>query len=138
MPITDAFRVFKKGSYFLIFLITAIIIAWLYIGPLTNQEVYDTVGWIFVILFPILVGLIVSNQVYNLREAKTCPTSATAGGFIGGIVGIVTVGCPLCPLVLLGWLGLGAGATGGILGGPWIKLGSLVVLILALYWSTKR
>ena len=138
MVLSNAFRVFKKGNYFLLFLIVALVVGWLYIGPLTNTEVYDIVAWIFAILFPILVGLIVSNQVYNLKEVKTCPASATTGGVIGGIAGIVTVGCPVCPLVLLGWLGLGAGATGGILGGPWIKIASLVVLIIALNWATKK
>ncbi|MBI4155581.1 hypothetical protein HY498_05890 [Candidatus Woesearchaeota archaeon] len=127
----------SKLKYLLIFLVVAILVGWLYIGPLTNQEVYDAVGWIFAILFPILVGLIVSLQVYNLSERKTCPTSATSSGILGGIAGIITVGCPACPLILLSWVGLGAGATGGILGGPWIKLVSLVILFLAVYWASK-
>lgn len=131
-------RVLTRINYFLIFLVVTIVMAWLYIGPLTNTEVYDTLAWIFAVAFPILVGLIVSNQIYNLKESKTCPASSTAGGIIGGITGIITVGCPLCPLILLGWLGLGTGVAGGILGGPWIKIASLVILALALYWSTKK
>ena len=126
-----------KPKYFLIFLLVAVFISWLYIGPLTDQHMYTALGWIFAILFPILVGLIVSLQVYNLSERKTCPSSATSSGIIGGIAGIITVGCPACPLILLSWIGLGAGATGGILGGPWIKLGSLIVMILAVYWASK-
>ncbi len=138
MAIGTAFRIFKKVNYALIFFVVAILIAWLYMGPLTIQDNYDAIAWIFAIVFPVIVGLIVANQVYNIREVKTCPTSATSGGILGSVVGIITVGCPACPLVLLGWLGLGAGATGGVLGGPWIKLASLLVLVLALYWATKR
>ena len=134
----NVFQFAKKPGYIALFVLVMGAVAWLYMGPLTIQDNYDAIAWIFAIAFPILVGLIVASQVYNIREVKTCPTSATSGGILGSVAGIITVGCPACPLVLLGWLGLGAGATGGVLGGPWIKLASLFVLVLALYWATKR
>ncbi len=137
MTINNILERISKPKYLLIFIITTVLMGWLYIGPLTDQNMYNAVGWIFAILFPILVGLIVSLQVYNLSERKTCPTSATSSGIIGGVAGIITVGCPACPLILLSWIGLGAGATGGILGGPWIKLASLIVMGLAVYWASK-
>ena len=137
MSINNIIVRLSKPKYFLIFLLVAVFIGWLYIGPLTNQDNYNAVGWIFAILFPILVGLVVSLQVYNITERKTCPSPATSSGIIGGIAGIITVGCPACPLILLSWVGLGAGATGGILGGPWVKIVSLVVMILSVYWASK-
>lgn len=117
--------------------VVAVIVGWLYMGPLTIQDNYDAFAWIFAILFPIMVGFIVAMQMYNKAEQKTCPGTASTGGILGGIAGIITVGCPACPLILFSWLGLAAGATGGVLGGPWVKLASLVVLGVAAYWAAK-
>lgn len=94
----NIFQFAKKPGYTILFVVIAIAAAWLYIGPLTNQQEYHTLEWVFAILFPLLLGLIVANQVYNLREVKTCPTSATSGGVIGGIAGLTTVACPACLL----------------------------------------
>lgn len=124
-------------KYLLLWVAVAVVVGGLYIGPLTNQDNYNTFGWLFAVLFPVLVGFVIAMQVYNAKERKSCPATASAGGVLGGLVGLVTVACPLCPLVLLGWLGLAAGATGGLLGGPWVKLASLVVLGLSAYWAAK-
>ena len=105
MSLHNILKNLREPKYFLIFLITTVLIGWLYIGPLTNQDAYDAIGWMFAILFPIFVGLIVSLQIYNISERKTCPTSATSGGILGVVVGIITVGCPACPLILLSWFG---------------------------------
>ncbi len=137
MSLHNILKTLREPKYFLVFLITTVLIGWLYIWPLTNQEMYDAIGWMFAILFPIFVGLIVSLQIYNISERKTCPTSATSGGILGGVTGIITVGCPACPLILLSWLGLGVGSTGGFLGGAWLKLVSLVVLLISVYWASK-
>jgi hypothetical protein len=137
MSLENIKKMFSKGKYFGVFVVVAVFVGWLYMGPLTIQDNYNAFGWLFALLFPALVGFIAAMQLYNLSERKTCPAIANAGGFLGGIVGMVTVACPLCPLLLLGWLGLATGATGGILGGPWVKLASLVVLGLSAYWAAK-
>jgi hypothetical protein len=128
----------SKPKYLLIWALTAVFLMWLYIGPLTAQGEYHIFGWFFAVTFPILAGGILAGQWYNFSERKTCPVSATSGGILGGIIGIVTVACPLCVPVLLAWLGLAAAIPGAILGGPWLKAISLVLLVLALYWATSK
>lgn len=130
-------KLFEKPKYLGIWGVVTVFVGWLYIGPLTVQDNYNAFAWIFALVFPLLVGFIVAMQVYNKTERKTCPATASTGGILGGVVGIITVGCAACPLILFSWLGLAAGASGGILGGPWIKLISLVVLGVSAYWAAK-
>lgn len=130
-------KILITPKYLLIGIVVAVLVGWLYMGPLTIQDNYDAFAWTFALVFPVLVGFIVAAQVYNKTERKTCPGTASTGGVLGGIAGIITVGCPACPLILLSWLGLAAGATGGVLGGPWIKLISLIVLGVSAYWAAK-
>jgi len=33
--------IWKKRTYFLIWLVTTLVVGWVYIGPLTDQEAYD-------------------------------------------------------------------------------------------------
>ena len=138
MAFEQVVRIWKKPAYFLIWLITTLIVGWIYIGPLTNQEAYDVVGWIFAVAFPVLVGATAAVQVANYREQKGCPVNATAGGGSGSLLGIVTVGCATCPAILLGWIGLGAAIPGALLASPWLKLTSLGLLVLALSWASRR
>lgn len=137
MSMENILKLFEKPKYSGIWGVVTVFVGWLYIGPLTIQENYDLFAWVFAILFPLLVGFIVAMQIYNQMERKTCPASASTGGVLGGIAGIITVGCPLCPLILFSWFGLAAGATGGVLGGPWVKLISLIVLGISAYWTAK-
>jgi hypothetical protein len=130
--------IWTKGTYFLIWLVTALAVGWIYIGPLTDQDAYDAMGWIFALVFPVLVGALVAVQVANYREQKACAVNATSGGVGGTLLGIVTVGCVTCPAILLGWLGLGAAIPGSLLGSPWLKLASLFVLVLSLFWASKK
>jgi hypothetical protein len=130
--------IWRKPTYFLIWLISTLVVAWLYIGALTNPEAYDALGWFFAVVFPILTGATLAVQVANYRERKDCPVSSTGGGLTGGILGIVTVACPVCPSILLGWIGLGAAVPSSVLGGPWLKLLSLVFLALALHWASSK
>lgn len=138
MAFENVSNLLTKPKYLLIWLVTTVVIGWLYIGPLTNQSAYNTLGWIFAIVFPILSGGIVAGQVYNLSESKTCPATATTSGVLGWLAGVITVGCPMCPAILLGWIGLGTALPSALLGGPWLKLISLVLLVLGLYWATSK
>lgn len=131
-------QVFRRPKYLVIGLIVAIFVAWLYIGPLTNQAGYHTLEWIFAVAFPLLVGAIVATQIYSRKEIKACPAKASTGGVVGGVVGLITVACPACPLVLLGWIGLGAALPASLVGGPWLKVISLALLVLSLYWASKK
>ena len=130
-------KALKKPKYLWTGIIVAVIVAALYISVLTIPAMNNWFGWLFSIAMPLLVGSIVAVQYYNAKERKVCPTSATTGGAIGGVIGLATIACPICPIILLGWLGLGAAIPGAILSNPWIKLASLVVLLLALHWASK-
>ena len=130
--------IWRKGTYFLTWLVTTLVVGWVYIGPLTDQDQYDAIGWIFALVFPVLVGATVAVQIANYREQKGCPLNATGGGVGGAILGIVTVGCSTCPAILLGWIGLGAAIPGALLASPWLKLTSLLLLVVALFWASKK
>lgn len=138
MPFEKVSWIWKKRAYFLIWLVTTLGVGWVYIGPLTDPEAYDVVGWTFALVFPVLVGTMVAVQVANYREQKSCPLNATSGGVGGTILGIVTVGCATCPAILLGWIGLGAAIPGSLLASPWLKLASLGLLALALSWASRK
>jgi hypothetical protein len=129
--------IWKRPIYFFIWLIATLVVGWLYIGPLTNEEAYDAMGWVFGLAFPVLVGATLAVQVANYREQKACPLNATGGGLGGSILGIFTVGCSACPAILLGWIGLGAAVPSAFLASPWLKLTSLLLLVLALFWASK-
>src|SRR3989304_237907 len=73
----------RKPTYLFVWLVTALLVGWVYVGPLTDQEAYDGVGWIFAAAFPILVGAMVAVQIANYRERKACPINAASGG-LGG------------------------------------------------------
>ena len=129
--------IWKRPTYFLTWLVATLAIGWLYIGPLTNEEAYDAMGWVFALAFPVLVGATLAVLVANYREQKACPLSATSGGLGGSILGIFTVGCSACPAILLGWIGLGAAVPSAFLASPWLKLTSLLLLVAALIWAGK-
>ena len=129
--------IWKRTIYFFIWLIATLVVGWLYIGPLTNEEAYDAMGWVFALAFPVLVGATLAVQVANYREQKACPLNATGGGLGGSILGIFTVGCYTCPAILLGWIGLGAAVPSAFLASPWLKLTSLLLLVVGLFWASK-
>lgn len=85
--------IWRKPTYFLTWLITTLVVAWLYIGALTNPEAYDALGWFFAVAFPILTGATLAVQVANYRERKGCPVGSTGGGLTGG-----HPGCRYCSL----------------------------------------
>lgn len=130
--------IWKRPIYFFIWLIATLVVGWLYIGPFTNEEAYDAMGWVFALAFPVLVGATLAVQVANYREQKACPLNATGGGLGGSILGIFTVGCSTCPAILLGWIGLGAAVPSVLLASPWLKLASLFLLLLSLFWASRE
>lgn len=130
--------IWKRPIYLSIWVITALVVGWLYLGLLTEPEAYDAMGWVFALAFPVLVGATLAVQVAHYRERKACPLDAAGGGLGGSIVGIFTVGCSTCPAILLGWLGLGAAVPIGFLASPWLKVASLVLLTVALYWAGMK
>ena len=138
MAFEQVVSIWKKPAYVLIWLVTTLVVGWLYVGPLTNEEAYDAIGWVFALTFPVLVGAMLAVQVANYREQKACPLKATGGGLGGGILGIFTVGCSTCPAILLGWIGLGAAIPGSLLASPWLKLPSLFLLLLSLFWASRE
>ena len=83
MGLENGIKVLTNPKYLGIFVVVAVFVGWLYVGPLTDQSKYNAVGWLFAILFPILVGFIVAMQWYNLTERKTCPATASTGGVLG-------------------------------------------------------
>lgn len=137
-------RALSKGKYWGWFLIPAIIVFVLYVTVLANTKAFGAQGlgylvfnWIFAIVMPLLVGLVIAVQAYNQRENKTCPVGGTTTGAIGGLIGIATVACPMCPAVLLGWIGLAAAIPSALLASVWVKGLSLILLVLALLFATK-
>ena len=138
MPFARVTWIWKRKTYFFTWLFTTLMVGWLYMGRLTDPGEYDVMGWVFALVFPVLVGAAVAVQVANYREQKGCPLDATGGGIGGTFLGIVTVACPACPAVLLGWIGLAAAIPGSLLASPWLKLASLALLGVALFSASKN
>ena len=116
----------------------------LYLTVFVNVERFGAQGqgylvfnWLFAITMPLLIGLVIAVQVYNLKEEKACPVTSTTSGAFGGIIGVATVACPMCPAIFLGWLGLAAAIPSAILSSIWVKSLSFVLLIAALLFATK-
>jgi hypothetical protein len=130
--------IWKRPMYFFIWLLATLVVGWLYIGLLTNPEAYDAIGWVFALAFPVLTGATLAVLVANYREQKACPLNAAGSGLGGSVLGIFTVGCSTCPALLLGWIGLGAAVPSAFLASPWLKLTSLLLLVAALFWASKR
>lgn len=130
--------IWGKPMYFFIWLLAALMVGGLYLGLLTDPAAYDAMGWAFALAFPILTGATVAALVANYRERNACPVNAAGSGLGGGILGIFTIACSSCPALLLGWLGLGAAVPGAFLASPWLKLASLLLLVAALFWASKR
>jgi hypothetical protein len=137
MAFENVASIWQRPRTFLIWLVTTLLIGWLYIGPLTDQEAYGPAGWVFALLFPVLVAATVAVQVANYQQARACPVQAVGGGIGGSLFGIFTVGCASCPAILAGWIGLGSAIPSSLLASPWLKLGSLFLLFLSLYWSSS-
>lgn len=144
MALSYVSKVLSKGKYWAWFLIPSAVIAILYIAVLTNHKNYGAQGpgylvfnWLFAILMPLFIGLVIAVQVYSLKEEKTCPRTSTTSGFFGGLLGITTVACPMCPAIFLGWLGLAAAVPSAILSSVWLKGLSLVLLVVSLLFATK-
>lgn len=57
--------IWRKRTYFLIWLVSALVVGWVYIGLLTDREAYDAMEWIFAMVFPVLVGAMVKVTVYS-------------------------------------------------------------------------
>lgn len=129
--------IWMRPIHLFIWLITTVAVGWLYVGILTEPAAYDTMGWVFAVAFPVLTGATVAALVANYRERKVCPVNAAGSGLGGSVLGIFTIGCSSCPALLLGWLGLGAAVPGAFLASPWLKLGSLLMLVAALFWAGK-
>lgn len=130
--------IWKRPMFFFIWLLATLVVGWLYIGLLTDPGAYDTMAWIFAVIFPVLTGATLAVLVANYREQKACPLDAAGSGLGGSVLGIFTVGCSTCPALLLGWIGLGAAVPSAFLASPWIKLASLLLLLGALFWADKK
>ena len=130
--------IWRKPIYFLIWLITSLGVGGIYAGLLTDSAQYGIIEWIFALAFPVLVGATVAVQVATYREGRSCPINATGGGVLGTGLGVATVACASCPAILLSWIGLGAAIPGSFLASPWLKLGSLFLLLLSLYWASTE
>ena len=89
-----------------------------------------------------LAGQMSETPQQNLSDIQALSTERM-GEYRGGIGELLRkgagVGGELGAYLVPAKLGLikGGAVTGGILGGLWIKIGSLIVMILAVYWASK-
>lgn len=125
--------VFKKGNYLITAVVIAVVIFLVYVFYLTNRGAYDVWDWLFSILFAVLIGVTITLQVYYRKEVKA---NAKVCSSVGTVTGAVTTACAGCAPVILGWFGVGAGFFTGLMEGIF-KIGSLILLYLALHWTSK-
>ncbi|MBI4019829.1 MAG: hypothetical protein HY367_00740 [Candidatus Aenigmarchaeota archaeon] len=85
------------------------------------------------VLFSITFGLMLSLQVYNLREVKSCPIkrSASAGG-VATFMGFIISACPACISLASFFLPLGA-ALALEANSPLVYLASILLMLLGVH-----
>lgn len=144
-------RVLGEQSYFLLFLLLAVIFYGLFIlipvatipgNDLKFQlSIYSGKDYLLMGLLAILVGLNFALLTYSRKHQsiKSVPQGAATGilGIFGAIVG--TAACASCLAILFGLVGLGTASVFFVLTyKSYFLLGAVTGLLVSLYFVTRK
>ena len=137
-------NILGRRNYFILFLISGLLYGLIY-AVMTNlidlrfgldniNLSFTQVSLSFVVMFSILGGLLISLQVFAIRNRQKSLKSANIG-FIGAFLSFFNTTCPFCKPLLLSFIGF----SGSI---PILKYGfalaiiSGVLLLISIYLVT--
>ncbi len=134
--------VLKKKTHLSIFIVAtiAMLFTYPYIQSLGLIEIWflliTPLNLVLYIIFSVLFGLVLSMQIYVMRQPKTCSISGRVGsagsGAVGSFIAFITVACPACFSFISLFLPFGAIAFIATYNTILLVL-SLFVMVLALY-----
>ena len=136
--------VLSRRNYFLIFLVSGLLYGIIY-AVMTNlidvrfglkyiNYSFTIVSIIFVILFSILGGILVSLQAFAIRNRQKALKSANVG-FIGAFLSFFNVTCPFCKPLLLSLIGF-SGSIAILKYGLALAIISALLLLVSIYLVT--
>lgn len=138
--------VLKRRNYFILFLVSGLLYGLIY-AVMTNlidvrfglkyiNISFTEVSITFVVLFSILGGLLISLQVFAIRNRQKSLKSANVG-FIGAFLSFFTTTCPFCKPLLLSFVGF-SGSLAILKYGFALAILSLVLLLISIYLVTSH
>ncbi len=132
-------EILKTRRYGLIALVSAaaMLVIYPYAQTLGNNmdlwfEIITPVNLAMYVIFSLLFGPLVALQAYNLSQPKTCRISA-GSGTLSSILGFSAIQCPGCVSIVSLFLPISA-TTFLATYNTWITIGSIVLLILGIYF----
>ena len=139
-------NVLFRRNYFFIFLVSGLLYGIIY-AVMTNlidvrfglkyiNYSFTIVSIIFVVLFSILGGILISLQVFAIRNRQKSLKSANIG-FIGALLSFFNTTCPFCKPLLLSLIGF-SGSLAILKFGLALAIFSLILLIVSIYLVTSH
>jgi len=137
-------NVLSRRNYFILFLISGLLYGLIY-AVMTNlidlrfglnniNVSFTQVSLSFVVMFSILGGLLISLQVFAIRNRQKSLKSANVG-FIGAFLSFFNTTCPFCKPLLLSLIGF-PGSLAISRYGLALAIISLVLLLISIYLVT--
>ncbi|MBI2649704.1 hypothetical protein HYX04_00140 [Candidatus Woesearchaeota archaeon] len=134
----------SRRNYFILFLISAPLYGLIY-AVMTNlidlrfglnniNVSFTQVSFSFVVIFSILGGLLISLQIFAIRNRQKSLGSANIG-FIGAFLSFFNTTCPFCKPLLLSLIGF-PGSLAISRYGLALAITSLVLLLISIYLVT--
>ena len=138
-------NVLSRRNYFILFLISGILYGLIY-AVMTNlidlrfgldniNLSFTQVSLSFVVMFSILGGLLISLQVFAIRNRQKSLKSANIG-FIGAFLSFFNTTCPFCKPLLLSLVGF-SGSLAILKFGLVLAIFSSILLIVSIYLVTS-
>lgn len=106
-----------------------------------NTRVDTIYMWTYIsttIATVVLFGLNVALALYLYRRTKRLTMKDQSGTVVGGTVGAFAAACPVCGAFLLSLIGVTGGLATLPFNGLELKVGSLALIILSLWFIARR
>ena len=137
-------HVLSRRNYFILFLISGLLYGLIY-AVMTNlidlrfgldniNISFTQVSLSFVVMFSILGGILISLQVFAVRNRQKSLKSANIG-FIGAFLSFFNTTCPFCKPLLLSLIGF-SGSLAILKFGFVLAIISIILLLFSIYLVT--
>lgn len=136
--------VFREKKYIFITIIFSVLIGFVYailaeLIPIPNLNSsirmipFTSLDAIFLIVFPLIAGVTIAFYFYNSKNRAKGVCTTSSGIFLGLLTGV----CPYCPIVLLLLIGMSISIQFLSPIFPYLRIISLSLLLVSLYWASK-